>query len=156
MMASIKDCKEELWRIGQIYPTLGGLLQRETGGKTVQTTGHIWAQMLSKYELSHIEDVVDEYCSGRRSIPDPSDRLITELVQEVSLRQWREQRRFEQQEKYYGQKKMPWREKSGVPVCEAIRYIMRHGPVDEDQLKELQAWNRGGPVPGWVYERNEA
>jgi hypothetical protein len=135
---NVKQAKQELRRIADIYPTLMGLLKREVAeGRTV---GSVWAEILTRLEASDVEEAVDAYCSGYKSLPDPGDRLITEIVQTASDAAYERQRRWDQYAEVHARKKYVWREGSSLPVCVAIRYLLARGPVSADKVEELVAW----------------
>lgn len=87
---SIEATKKQLWRIGQLYPTIAGMLTKKVGDKTV---GQLWAEQLSKCDASRLEELVDEICELRR-LPVPEgemqDRLPYFIKREVDQRYHRD------------------------------------------------------------------
>lgn len=148
-MTKTERAHEALKQISDTYPSVRGLMNKKhpNGGYY----GTFWVKLVCDLDLDHLEDVCDEYARCVRPLPD-GDRLIGDLIVAVKERMTKDQERLETMETRAMARKPPWRDGDNRdPTCEAVRYIMTHGPVTPEQLKELAtygAWS--GPRPEWM------
>jgi hypothetical protein len=157
----LKEIKNELWRIGQTYPTFAGLLQKPIANSGM-TYGNRWAELIKINNLAwdHFGNVVDLYAEGRRALPDPADSLITIIIAEVLDIMRREQDRLDQYEKYHapsrskGANEFVHNDAVGSIACKLgglrQRKILTQEEHDE-KFEQLMNWEfKNGPKPEWL------
>ena len=81
---NVTDVKRELLTIGNVYPSLLGLMKKKlpSGGKV----GHLWATLLTDLDAAHLQDVCHEYATLRRELPEQNERLPFAIREEVRRR----------------------------------------------------------------------
>jgi hypothetical protein len=145
---NIEKVKNELWKIGQVYPTIGGTLKKTiSGGLTV---GHKWAAMMIDLDPVEFENVVDEFASFERELPTPDDRLPYEIISICKDRVAEQVLKLEQHTKWH-QKQPPWRDE--VPAylwCQIVKWILDN-PQPPERAEQLAKWGAGrGSRPEWL------
>ena len=141
--------KEALQQIANTYQSVRGLMNKRhpNGGHY----GTWWVKLVCDLDLDHLEDICDEYARCIRPLPE-GDRIIADIILAVKERMTKDQERLRTLEIRAQARKAPWRDGANRdPTCQAIRYIMRHGPVTPERLKQLEAYGAwGGPRPEWM------
>lgn len=155
--------RRELYQIAKFYPTLAGLLVKGCKDGSNEKFGTVWARKLVEANLAadHFCNVCDEYASGDRDMPEPSDRLCRDIIVEVRDRMYSETRRLEQFNKYHTQE-------SSKGVMQHVRLdgvygywgielgrMLALGHLTKEEhdkrFAEVRAYDRNeGPLPEWV------
>jgi hypothetical protein len=133
---SHKRVKDLLWKISKPYPRLQGLLMREVGSLT---QGQIWCNAVidSGCNLDSFEDVCYQFIDMKRSLPEPVDRLIFDLIQDAKDLNFEKEKKLEQHMKYHRPKAgevMGWvrNDKTGT-IAVTLGTMVKQGSITEEE-----------------------
>ena len=156
---AVARIKNELWAIARGYPTFAGLLSRKLHENGETTVGAHWARILEKqdWDWDHFENVCDDFAMMRRPLPDPSDRLLQVIMEEVSELTWRDSdrlRRYEESQRARDMMGHIRNDKIGAIALD-LAFQKKSGRIDKAthdlRLNALMDWEvRDGDKPEFL------